>query len=783
MSLEKLEETVIEGGGTADTSPKIIYITWDFDSDSIETPYTVYFTYKGEYFTSSTNLGRRYSIIKVPYDFILGENEEPIWGHFKGDTGNGILDFAIKIENNKVIEIGEYSVCFYVSEEGYSKGSLNIKYKYNGNFNITPNIYRKDSITKSETYRQNCKNIYLQKWNSNYFLKDIHSLQYLIKDDKEYKILSFNSLTSMKTMFIKAELAKMPIDFVGKYQNNYYICDFSKEILAYPSRIKIKIDPRGWSDQTQYTWTYIFVVRKWDEDNYSNQWVDYDVYYRTDKDTVDYTYLTKPANRYYSCLKQQDTWNITIEHTMNLTGCVGVVFGTSYNQTFIPVDDDQIMFSSDNFFSENNSSLYSFSIPENLPKLSTCKEDFVYEAGKNKFSVDSSYVILKNFISSMTFKKYKISKIEKYDGIRGYLNFYNSDDFILQEYCNPTAILCDTYNPQKRWGLGLIRNVEPNTLDISYKYKITLASKGKIKVFRSNWSETNYTFLVSFNVNNDAKRFIIDVQAAGGSGASTDKLIAVNRKYPNGGGGGGAFVRLLVNLEEGDLYIGLEKTYTANDDRDSKHYTWINYITKNNEEICINLGNGGMGQLQSVNLTNGLGGKINFEPSVNPNTDIETINNLTRCVENFNHLYENKVKIINYYYGKPAPEGIKANNSVTGKFNGANGLSFKPQDTLNNLDGTTTQILHWFGSPRDYGRGKGGISQDASESTGGGGGGASVLGFGLNGKTRSEQDNNAKGDETNGFGGGGGGGVSLKKGHPGPVTGFWGQHGCFIIYW
>lgn len=122
---------------------------------------------------------------------------------------------------------------------------MNIKYKYNGNFNITPNIYRKDSITKSETYRQNCKNIYLQKWNSNYFLKDIHSLQYLIKDDKEYKILSFNSLTSMKTMFIKAELAKMPIDFVGKYQNNYYICDFSKEILAYPSRIKIKIDPRG----------------------------------------------------------------------------------------------------------------------------------------------------------------------------------------------------------------------------------------------------------------------------------------------------------------------------------------------------------------------------------------------------------------------------------------------------------------------------------------------------------------------------------------------------------
>lgn len=27
VSLEKLEETVIEGGGTADTSPKIIYIT------------------------------------------------------------------------------------------------------------------------------------------------------------------------------------------------------------------------------------------------------------------------------------------------------------------------------------------------------------------------------------------------------------------------------------------------------------------------------------------------------------------------------------------------------------------------------------------------------------------------------------------------------------------------------------------------------------------------------------------------------------------------------------
>ena len=63
------------------------------------------------------------------------------------------------------------------------------------------------------------------------------------------------------------------------------------------------------------------------------------------------------------------------------------------------------------------------------------------------------------------------------------------------------------------------------------------------------------------------------MQAAGGSGASTKKIAAMNRNYPNGGGGGGAFVRLLVNLEDGDLYIGLEKTYIADDDRNSKHYT------------------------------------------------------------------------------------------------------------------------------------------------------------------------------------------------------------------
>ena len=179
-----------------------------------------------------------------------------------------------------------------------------------------------------------------------------------------------------------------------------------------------------------------------------------------------------------------------------------------------------------------------------------------------------------------------------------------------------------------------------------------------------------------------------------------------------------------------------------------------------------------MGQLESANRTNGLGGKVNFEQGVNPNTDETTFNNLLRYITNFNYLNENKIKIIHCYYGKSAPEGIKSKNSVTGKFNGANGGSFIEKDILNNLDGTTTQILHDFGSPYWYARGKGGISQDASESTGGGGGGASVLGFGLNGKTRSEQDNNAKGDETNGFGGGGGGGVSLKKGHPGPVTGY-----------
>lgn len=770
------------GGSTIDTSQKIIYITWDFDSDSMETPYTVQFSYKGDYFNVATNLGRRYSIIKVPYDFVLGQNKEPIKGYFHGDSGDGIISKESFIENGKIIEVGEYSVQFFVSEEGYSKGSLDIKYKYNGNFNVTPNIYRKDSITKSENYFQGYKNIYLQKWNSNYFLKDISSLQYLIKDNKEYKILLFNSLSAIRDMFIKAKLAKMPIDFVGKYKDNYYTYEFSKKIPAYPSQIKIKIDPIGWSDQTQYTWTYIFVVRKQNENDYFNQWVDYDVYYRADKDTVDYTGLTKPANRYYSCLKQQNTFNITIEHTMNLTDCIGLVFGTSYNQTFIPTNDNQVMFLNDNFFAGYSSS-DSFSIPESLPKLSACKEDLVYDASKSRLSINSNYVVLKDFVSSITFDKYVLNRIEEHDGIRGYLNFYNSNDFILQEYCNPTAILCNTYNITKRWGLGLVRNVEPNTPDTPYKYKITLASNGKIVVSRSNWNESNYTFFTSFNVNPDAKRFIIDVQAAGGSGASTDKMIAENRQYPNGGGGGGAFVRLLVNLEDGDLYIGLEKTYIADDNRDSKHYTWINYLGKDSKEIRINLGNGGMGQLQSIHPTNGIGGRVNFEQGVNPNTDEKTFNNLTRCITNFNYLNENKIKIIHCYYGKSAPEGIKADYSAAGKFNGANGGSFIEKDILNNLDGTTTQILHDFGSPYWYARGKGGISQDASNSAGGGGGGASVLGFGLNGKTRREQDNNTNGDETNGFGGGGGGGVSLKKGNSGPVTGYWGQHGCFIIYW
>ena len=43
MALEKPD--VSDGGGSIiDTSQKIIYITWDFDSDSMETPYTVQFS-------------------------------------------------------------------------------------------------------------------------------------------------------------------------------------------------------------------------------------------------------------------------------------------------------------------------------------------------------------------------------------------------------------------------------------------------------------------------------------------------------------------------------------------------------------------------------------------------------------------------------------------------------------------------------------------------------------------------------------------------------------------
>ena len=134
---------------------------------------------------------------------------------------------------------------------------------------------------------------------------------------------------------------------------------------------------------------------------------------------------------------------------MNLTDCIGLVFGTSYNQTFIPTNDNQVMFLSDNFLAGYSSS-DSFSIPESLPKLSACKEDLVYDASKSRLSVNSNYVVLKDFISSITFDKYILNRIEEHDGIRGYLNFYNSNDFILQEYCNPTAILCDTYNITKR---------------------------------------------------------------------------------------------------------------------------------------------------------------------------------------------------------------------------------------------------------------------------------------------------------------------------------------------
>lgn len=816
MALVKPDETIIGGGGTTNTSQRGIYITWNKVTD----PYLMerdFCFYEYDPNRSANNGGKVWQN-DVAISMGSGGVFLPITNECNIETDLYVISMdtmkTYSLTHGKKILVGaygsvsQYEVIFHLEENYYYQ---NQKFSNNKGYQVfsTPlkaSLCLEDErdVVESDYYKLDDKLLQFQYWNSKYFLEDKFSSLQLDINNEKYFVQICNSWYSVKDFLIKSLLCNQT-NWVAKYLTKYYKLSNPKETKGQLVNTIIRIKDDRFAETQDSNWDTLRIVQEYDDN-----WVPkvFDIYYKEKRSGSDtFTYPPKNIYEYAFEIQTDDKYHRKIKITKDCTGLEAsnsielsgrlVDLGSYHTISLKPQEDLEIWGGEWVFNSNISSNNDSFCVPKTLNFKVAC--DLLYGIKNKRIPIIKPSSSLQNSI----FYEYEIQEINDYK-LLGYRNLHNKDkqsisSYIVKEFCGPTAINCNTklpvtnkqhsnhdFNFISDWGYKLIRNVEPNVIDTPYKYKIYLENNC-LYIKRSDWDKSDYSTII-FSQITYAKRFIIDVQAAGGSGASTKNLAPMNRRYPNGGGGGGAFVRLLINLEDGDLYIGLEKTYIADDDRNSKHYTWVNYVGKDKKEIRINVGNGGMGQLQSTDLTNGLGGKINFESGINPNTDIETINNLSTYVNNFNYLYENKVKIINYYYGKPAPEGIKAKNAVTGKFNEANGLSFEPQDTLDNLNGTTTQILNKFEyySPKNsysYTRGKGGISQDASESAGGGGGGASVLGFGLNGKTRSEQDNNTNGDETNGFGGGGGGGVSLKKGSSGPVTGYWGQHGCFIIYW
>ena len=811
MALVKPDETIIGGGGTTNTSQRGIYITWNKITDPT--------LLKSDFCFYEYNPNNPLSNKENPWEnnhVVIGMGSGgvflPISNECNLETDLNVISMNImryySLTQGKEITIGGYDfvplckVTFHFEENYYyqnQKFSNDKGYQLlNSPLKASLCLEDERSIVESNRYSLDDQKIKFQKWNSNYFLGDRFSALQLKTNNKKYFVQICYSWNDLENFFVRNLLCNQT-DWVAKYSEKYYKLSDPKETKGQLVNTIIRIKDDQVAHTQNSNWDVLRIVQEYDDN-----WVPkvFDIYYKEKRKSNDtFTYQPKNIYEYAFEIQTDEKYHRKIKITKD---CAGLETSSSIELSGIDIDlqayhtislkpeEDLQIWGGEWVFNSNTSSNNdSFYIPKTLDFKVAC--DLLYGIKNKRIPI----IKPNSSLEKSNFYEYEIQEINDYE-LLGYRNFHCDEIYtndIVRQYCGPVANNCltklpvtnrsnpdkDRYNFIADWGYKLIRNVQPNIIDTPYKYKICLENNC-LYIKRSDWDKADYSTIL-FSQTTYAKRFIIDVQAAGGSGASTKKLLPMNRNYPNGGGGGGAFVRLLVNLEDGDLYIGLEKTYIADDDRNSKHYTWVNYVGKDEKEIRINLGNGGMGQLQSTKRTNGLGGKVNFEQGINPNTDETTSNNLLHFITNFNYLNENKIKIIHCYYGKSAPEGIKAKNDVKGKFNGANGESFIEEDFLDNLNGTTTKILYHFDLPWNYTRGKGGISQDASESVGGGGGGASVLGFGLNGKTRRQQDNNIEGDESNGFGGGGGGGVSLEKGHSGPVTGFWGQHGCFIIYW
>ena len=366
--------------------------------------------------------------------------------------------------------------------------------------------------------------------------------------------------------------------------------------------------------------------------------------------------------------------------------------------------------------------------------------------------------------------------------IENYQENYENNLTLVRKDCipiQPNSILDSNLNVSK-WSRGKIfQNRLAHIEETYYIYKDN--SSGNV-IIKEKWEEeengkkitktskTKYTF----KTNN----LSLDIQAPGGKGANGTTWYSIAAE----GGGGGAFCRLMINLDlttEDIPYVLILAACTTEENQSPNYcefglwngidirlqsgYNGVTHLNKLGTGWVIKAGEGG--KVYTTLLAPGPGRK--WKP-LEPETDFNYQKHPPCMIKTYadDNITESPIEemiLLSYAAGKSRLEG-----------------SFSSKDTICN---GTSDTLPFFNEDckRGYpGESMSFVKHPLGDTYGGKGGGASVLGYGQKGRSVGESMQDYDTD-WHAYGGGGGGGASGET--KSEVThGTFGQPGCFIVY-
>lgn len=396
------------------------------------------------------------------------------------------------------------------------------------------------------------------------------------------------------------------------------------------------------------------------------------------------------------------------------------------------------------------------------------KEDFVSLLGVG-YKSDNAYITAPKWNSQYNFEEqaYQITQ---------YKNNNITNLKLIKKDCMPIQpnLPSDNSEDVSKWSRGKIfQNKWAHVEETYYIYKYIDSHENTFVEIKEEWKESeNGKEVVKTNITQyafETNNLILDIQAPGGKGADGSKDYTETAE----GGGGGAFCRLIINLNstnEEKPYILTVAACTTKDDQ-SPNYSEIGL--KGGKKIRLQSGYNGKlsnpGEGGKIYIPSIMAGKINWA-QLKPETNFNYKNFIPYYVHDTTGKVETKkiedMIVLSYTAGKSQKEENFSSSDTL--CNGTvDTIQFFNKSHKRGYAGKTMEdVTHWFYATR----------------YGGGGGGASVLGYGQRGRAVNESVNDYDTDWF-AYGGGGGGGVSdVNLTNNKKKNGTYGQPGCFIVY-